>query len=408
MLSSWSRVLFAAMVMAVREVRRNVFRSSLTVLGIVIGVASVIAMVSLGQSASAQVTQNVAKMGNNMIMLMPGAPRRGPGGGSGAPFTPADVKSIIQQVTGAQDVAPESSKSALVVFGNRNHTTPIRGSTNAWLRVRGWKIAEGREFTDAELGGANPACLMGASTRKELFGNQAALDETVRVGNVTCRIVGLFETKGRSGGGDDQDDFILMPLRVFQRRIQGKTDVSSIYLTVKPGRSQTGVVRNVEMLMRERRHIGPGEDDDFHVADTKEFAAAMSSVTATLTALLGGIAGVSLLVGGIGIMNIMLVSVTERTREIGIRLSIGARGREVLLQFLAEAVGLSLLGGIVGMIVGGAGSYAATRLMGMPFAFPPEIALIAFLFSGGVGVLFGYLPARKAARLNPIEALRHE
>jgi putative ABC transport system permease protein len=401
-------MIFAAMVMASREVRRNVFRSSLTVLGIVIGVGSVIAMVSLGRSASAKVTADVKSMGNNMIMLMPGAPRRGPGGGSGAPFTPADVKAIIQQVPGALEVAPESGKSALVVYGNHNHTTPIRGSTNAWVTVRGWTLGEGRLFTEAEIGGANPACILGSSTRKELFGHQGALGESVRVGKVSCNVVGIFTTKGRSGGGDDQDDFILMPLRVFQRRIQGSTDVSSVYLTVRPGRSQTGVVKHLEMLMRERRHIGNGQTDDFYVGDTKEFAQAMSSVTATLTALLGGIASVSLLVGGIGIMNIMLVSVTERTREIGIRLSIGARGREVLLQFLAEAVGLSLLGGLVGMLIGGAGSYAATRAFGMPFAFPPEIALIAFVFSGGVGVLFGYLPARKAARMNPIEALRHE
>jgi putative ABC transport system permease protein len=402
------KIFLAAIVMASREVRRNVFRSSLTVLGIVIGVASVIAMVSLGRSASAKVTADVKSMGTNMIMLMPGAPRKGPGGGSGPPFTPADVKAIIQQVPGALEVAPESSKSALVVYGNRNHTTPIRGSTNAWLVVRGWTIAEGRVFSDGELGGANPACIIGSSTRKELFGGQSALGENVRVGTVTCRIIGLFATKGRSGMGDDQDDVVLMPLRVFQRRIRGSTDVGSIFLTVRPGRSQSGVVRSLELLMRERRHIGPGQEDDFHVADTKEFAKALSSVTATLTALLGGIASVSLLVGGIGIMNIMLVSVTERTREIGIRLSIGARGREVLLQFLVEAVGLSLLGGLVGLVVGGAGSYAATRALGMPFAFPPEIAFIAFVFSGAVGVLFGYLPARKAARMNPIEALRHE
>jgi len=208
--------------------------------------------------------------------------------------------------------------------------------------------------------------------------------------------------------GDDQDDMVLMPLKVFQRRIQGSTDVSSIFMTVRQGRSASSMVKQLEMLMRERRHIGKGEEDDFHVGDTKEFAASLSSVTTTLTALLGGIASVSLLVGGIGIMNIMLVSVTERTREIGIRLSIGARGQEVLLQFLAEAVGLSLFGGLIGMLIGGAGSYAACRLLDMPFSFPPEIALIAFVFSGGVGVLFGYLPARKAANLNPIEALRHE
>jgi putative ABC transport system permease protein len=401
-------MLLAAIIMAAREVRRNVFRSSLTVLGIVIGVASVIAMVSLGRSASAKVTDDVKKMGNNMVMLMPGAPRKGPGGGSGPPFTPADVKAIQQQVPGAQYVAPESGKSVLMVYGNRNHTATVRGSTSAWIQVKGWKVAKGREFTDSEVAGSSPACILGETVRKELFGTEESVGSNIRVGKVTCRIIGVFAVKGRSAMGDDQDDMVLMPLRVFQRRVQGSTDVASIYLTVRQGRSSAGMIKQLETLMRERRHIATGQEDDFHVGDTKEFASSMSSITMTLTALLGGIASVSLLVGGIGIMNIMLVSVTERTREIGIRLSIGARGREVLLQFLVEAVGLSLVGGVIGMIVGGLGSYGATRLLGMTFTFPPEIALIAFFFSGGVGVLFGYLPARKAASMNPIEALRHE
>ncbi len=401
-------MLLAAMVMAVREVRRNVFRSSLTVLGVVIGVASVIAMVSLGRSASIKVTEDVNRMGNNMVMVMPGTMRHGPGGSSAPPFTPADVKTIAQQIPAALAVAPESNKTALLVYGNRNHTAVVRGSTNAWLTVKGWTITQGRAFTDAELAGASPACILGTSTRKELFGEQVAVGVDIRVGKVGCRVVGILSSKGRSGFGEDQDDVVLMPLRTFQRRIQGSTDVASVFMTVRPGRSTSMMVRQLEMLLRERRHIAPGQDDDFHVGDTKEFAASMSSVTGTLTALLGGIASVSLLVGGIGIMNIMLVSVTERTREIGIRLSIGARGREVLLQFLAEAVGLSLLGGLVGLLLGAAGSFVVTRLLSMPFSFSPEIALIAFVFSGGVGVLFGYLPARKAARMNPMEALRHE
>jgi putative ABC transport system permease protein len=294
------------------------------------------------------------------------------------------------------------------VYGNKNHATTVTGTTNAWFTVRGWRLAEGREFSDEELAGGTPACVIGTTVQRTIFGGQDALGASLRIGNVACIVIGELQSKGQSSFGDDQDDVVVVPLATFQRRIGGNRHVDSIVLSVAKGRSSSGATNQVTALLRERRRIAPGHDDDFDVRDMKELARALTSVTGTLTALLGGIAAVSLLVGGIGIMNIMLVAVTERTREIGVRLAIGARAREVLLQFLVEAVVLSLLGGVLGVGLGLGGSFGATRALHLPFVFLPVLVGVAFGFSGAVGVVFGYLPARRAARLNPIDALRRE
>ncbi|MFO0586122.1 MAG: ABC transporter permease [Polyangiaceae bacterium] len=400
-------MLWATILMSFREIRRNTMRSLLTTLGIVIGVSAVITLVTLGQGATAKVTADVAKMGNNMIMLMPGADRRGPTQTTATPFKAADVVAIQREIASVQNVAPSSGKSQLLVFGNKNHAATVTGTTNDYFAIRGYSIEKGRLFTDAETGGGQPACVIGDTVRKELFGSGDPLGAFIRVGNVSCRVIGTLQSKGQSTFGIDQDDFVVMPLKTFQRRISGSIDIGSILISAKSESLITKTKTQVSGLMRERRRTNGGEDD-FTVRDTKEIADTLSSVTGALTALLGAIAAVSLLVGGIGIMNIMLVSVTERTREIGVRLAIGARAEEVLLQFLIEAVVLSLFGGVAGMLLGLFGSYFGAKAMSMPFLVSPQIVVVALVFSAAIGVGFGYAPARKAAALNPIDALRHE
>jgi putative ABC transport system permease protein len=284
----------------------------------------------------------------------------------------------------------------------------VTGTTNDYLAARGYTLARGREFSPAEEASGRAVCMLGATVKKELFGASDPLGASVRVGKVSCQVIGELASKGQSGMGQDQDDLVLMPLRTVQRRLIGDPGVNAIFLSAKNSQITSAVERQLEGLLRQRRRIPPGAEDDFSVRDMQEIAEAMSSATGTLTALLGAIAAVSLLVGGIGIMNIMLVNVTERTREIGIRLAIGALARDVLFQFLVEAVVLSTLGGLIGIAAGLGMSWSATRALGLPFLLQPEILLLAFGFSAFVGVLFGFLPARKAARLNPIEALRYE
>lgn len=406
-MNSWL-MLGSTFVMALRELRRNVLRSVLTTLGIVIGVGAVIALVTLGEGATRKVTEDVASMGVNMLTVFPGAERRGPTSVTSAPLTVEDARAILREVASVSAVAPSSSSSALVIYGNSNWNTQITGSTNEYFLVRGLSLRAGRTFSDVELQGGAPACILGATVERELFGGQSPLGETIRVGRMSCVVVGSLVSKGQSTFGQDQDDFVILPLKSFQRRISGKSDVGNIAVSAVSPEVTSKAKSQIELLMRERRRIAPAQLDDFQVRDMQEFAQTLQSVTGALTMLLGAVAAVSLIVGGIGIMNIMLVSVTERTREIGTRLAIGARGHEVLLQFIVEAMVLSTLGGVMGIALGLLGSYWATQAFGMPFVFLPGIVLVAFFFSAFVGVGFGYLPAHKAARLNPIEALRHE
>ncbi len=394
--------------LAFREIRRNPMRSILTTLGIVIGVASVIAMVTLGRSVTARVTSDIASMGTNLLIVAPGAERHGPASASAPPFKMEDARAIAREAGAVDKVAPSASRGALIVYGNRNWNTTVQGTTNDYFDVRGFTLARGSGFTEAQMQAGLPVCVLGDTVRRELFGPQDAVGASVRIGAVTCTVVGVTAPKGKAAMGPDQDDFVAIPLGAFQRRIAGNTDVSAIFVSALSRAKTTKASGQIEALMRERRRVAPGQADDFSVADMKEIGNTLSSVTTVLTALLGAIAGVSLLVGGIGIMNIMLVSVTERTREIGIRLSIGAREREVLMQFLVEAITLAVFGGTIGIVAGLALSFGATLAFGLPFAVRPDIVLIAFGFSGTVGVAFGYFPARKASRLNPIDALRHE
>ncbi len=401
----WSDVLL----LALREVRRNALRSFLTALGIVIGVAAVITMVTVGGGATAKISADIASLGSNILYVIPGV-HRGAGRSSGTAksFDAADVAAVAEQIGSLRTVAPTASQSATVVYGNASRSTGVTGTTDAFLEARQWPLAQGRPFNDAEMKGGKAACILGETVRRELFGSQNAVDEIVRVGKVSCHVVGVLAAKGQSSMGSDQDDTVLMPIRTVQRRLTGKPDVGAMLVSVSGDSSTDKATREITLLLRERRHIAATDDDDFTVLDMKDISAALTGTTKVMTMLLGAVAAVSMLVGGIGIMNIMLVSVTERTREIGTRLAIGALEGEVLMQFLVEAVVLSSLGGLVGVVLALVSTVAICRAMGIPFILNVGIIALAFLFSGAIGVVFGYFPARRAARLDPIEALRHE
>jgi putative ABC transport system permease protein len=403
-------MIWETVLLALRAIRRNVLRSSLTILGIVIGVAAVITMVTLGGGATAQVTAEISSLGSNMLQVRPGQDFHGPGGtrSSADRFKIEDADAISREISGLEAVAPTATMNTQVVSGNRNWSTSIMGVTNAYLQVRDWTLASGREFAEAELHSGSAVSIIGATVKNELFGDKDPVGETIRLKKLSIQVIGVLEPKGQTGFGHDQDDMVLIPLRAFHRRLKGDTDVSAIFVSALDGISTTTVKEDIERLMRERRRISSGEDDNFHVRDMQEIVSTLTNTTRILTALLGAVAAVSLLVGGIGIMNIMLVSVTERTREIGTRLAIGALEREVLMQFLIEAVVLSSFGGLIGIILGLFSAGIGAHVLGMPFVFNPGIVVVAFVFSAAVGVVFGFFPARQAARLDPIEALRHE
>jgi putative ABC transport system permease protein len=401
-------MLWNTLLLALREIRRNLLRSFLTILGIVIGVSAVITMVTLGNGATQSISDQVSSLGSNLLMVRPGA-RMGPGGSAGAPaFKVEDVEAIRNQISGLNAVAPQVNRNVTVVVMAKNWQTSITGSTVDYFSAANWKLASGRVFSESEERSGKAVCVIGATVRRELFGRADPLGGDVRVKQFACEVIGVLAPKGQSAFGSDQDDTIVMPLRTVQRRITGNQDVRVLLVSVKDGVSTDAVKRQVELLMRERRHITDNEDDNFNVLDTKQIAETLSSTTRVMTMLLGAVAAVSLLVGGIGIMNIMLVSVTERTREIGIRLAIGALEHEVLLQFLIEAVVLASLGGVIGILIATAASIGLAQLMQVPYLFDPGINLLSFAISAGIGVIFGFFPARRAAQLDPIEALRHE
>ncbi|MDZ4866146.1 MAG: ABC transporter permease [Alphaproteobacteria bacterium] len=393
--------------LAIRTIRRNAMRSFLTVLGIVIGVGAVIGMVTTGQGTTAQVTADMAKLGTNLLMVRTGR-GFGPPTAASKNFSLDDVNAMEAQIPGVRIAVPSGSRNMTAIYGNENYNTSVTGSDNRFFDARQWTLAQGRFFQPGELSAGSAVCVIGETVRKAIFGKSKPIGETIRLEKLSCNVVGLLASKGASTAGPDQDDIVVIPLRMFQRRVSGNRDVSSMIIVAKDGVSTTKVQRDVQRLLRERRRIKPGEDDDFDVMDTKQMASTMTSVTSTLTGLLSAVAAVSLLVGGIGIMNIMLVSVTERTREIGIRLAIGAQARQVLLQFLVEAVVLSLFGGLAGIAAGLAFAAFATSMLGVPYIVDVPTVIVAFAFSALVGIVFGYFPAQRASRLNPIDALRHE
>ena len=400
-------MLLSAFFLALREIRRNLMRSFLTILGIVIGVSAVITMVTLGNGATRSVQDQIAAMGSNLLMILPGQ-RMGPMS-SGAPnFKVADADALEQQIGGLNAVAPTATKGVTVVHMAKNWSTTVTGSTAAFFETGKWRLAAGRVFTPAEERTGKAVCVIGETVRRELFGRQNPVGDSVRIRQFSCEVIGLLASKGQSTMGRDQDDNIVMPLRAVQRRLTGTTDVRTVQVSVAEGVSTTEVKESIARLMRERRKISANEDDNFNVMDTKQIAETLTSTTRVITALLGAVAAVSLLVGGIGIMNIMLVSVTERTREIGIRLAIGALEQEVLMQFLIEAVVLAGLGGIIGIVLATVASIGLASAMEVPYLFNAQVNALSFIFSAAIAVIFGYFPARRAARMDPIEALRHE
>ncbi|MDX2265013.1 MAG: ABC transporter permease [Hyphomicrobiales bacterium] len=403
-------MLWETIKLALRSIRRNVLRSFLTVLGVIIGVAAVITMVTLGRGSTIKVQDDIAKLGTNLLVLRPGQTPRGFGGIQQAAkaLSVKDAEAIKSQVSGVRAIAPTASQNVTAVYGNQNWNTALNGADGGYLEARDWPLLMGRAFNDAEIRGGLPVCAIGTTVWRELFGASDPIGASIRMKKYACEVIGVMSSKGESSFGLDQDDLIITPLKSFQRRVAGNQDVTLVYISVEDGRSTTKVLADVVALMKERRNITGAEEPDFFARDLKEIADTLSSTTVVLTGLLSAVAAISLLVGGIGIMNIMLVSVTERTREIGTRLAIGALEGQVLMQFLVEAVVLSLFGGLIGVTLGLSLSWLLTGLLNVPFVLDPAIIAIAFGFSALVGVVFGYFPARKAARLDPIEALRHE
>ena len=402
-------MLWNALLLSLREIRRNLLRSFLTTLGIVIGVAAVITMVTLGNGATRAVKDQIASLGSNLLIVRPGQ-RLGPGRyiGGAPQFKVEDAEAIRTQINGVKAVAPGVNKTVTVVAQANNWSTSITGSTTDYFVTNNWRLAGGRIFNESEEHAGKAVCVIGNTVKRELFGAQNPVGAEIRIKQFACEVIGLLAAKGQLSVGSDQDDSIVMPLRTVQRRLTGSKDVRTLMVSLKDGVSSDKAQRQIEQLMRERRRISANEDDNFYVMDTRQIAETLSGTTQVMTTLLGAVAAVSLLVGGIGIMNIMLVSVTERTREIGIRLAIGALEREVLSQFLIEAVVLSSLGGLIGLLLATGASIGLAGLMNIPYLFDPGINLLSFAFSAAIGVIFGYFPARRAASLDPIEALRHE
>ncbi|HET9204965.1 MAG TPA: ABC transporter permease [Burkholderiaceae bacterium] len=395
------------LLLSLREIRRHLLRSFLTILGIVIGVSAVITMVTLGNGATRAVQDQITSLGTNLLMVRPGQ-RLGPGSGGAPFFKEADAVAVATQIGGIRAVAPEVRSGGTVVANGRNWTTTLTGSTNEYFVTNNWTVREGRTFSDNELAAGAAVCLIGETVRRELFGNGSPVGEPLRVKQFSCEIIGVLGSKGQGAMGNDQDDVVILPLHTVQRRVLGNQRVNTLLVSMEDGSDAERIKSSLSQLLRERRKLAEADDDNFKVLDTKQVADTLSGTTKIMTTLLGAVAAVSLLVGGIGIMNIMLVSVTERTREIGVRLAIGALEHEVMLQFLIEAVVLAALGGVIGIVLATAMSLVLAQVMQVPYLFNPTINILAFLFSAGIGVVFGYFPAKRAARLDPIEALRHE
>ena len=399
---------FNAFILALREIRRNITRAFLTVIGVVIGVAAVVTMVTLGRGATEMVKSQISNLGSNLMILRPGQ-----GWGQwGAPlFSLTDVQAVREQVSGVRAAAPMAIGNAPAVFMENVRNTDYQGTTPEYFDIAGWKLSEGRFFDQDDLRKGAAVCVIGETIRKELFGSVPAVGQKIRLHKTSLMVIGVTAVKGQGGFGDDLDDNIILPITTMQRRLAGlppPQNINQIQIAGIDEQSCAGILADLTLLMRERRNLAENEQNNFSVVDTRMIAETMSSSTRIMTSLLGTVAGVSLLVGGIGIMNVMLVSVTERTREIGIRLAIGARARDVMLQFLVEAVTLSWVGGLAGILLAYGLCHSLAKVVGAPFVFDPKINLIAFVFSAAIGIIFGFMPARRAASLDPIEALRHE
>lgn len=395
---------------ALEALGRNAMRSALTALGVLIGVGAVITMVTIGEGASAKVRGEISKLGSNLLVLKSGQQMRGGSGISihAAPFDYADIQALQNEVRGLRYVAPYSSRPLLAVARNVNWKATIAGTENGYFLAHDWKAAKGRLFTDQETYNGRPVCIIGETVRKRLFGAKDGVGEALRFGSVPCTVIGTLAPRGLSGANGEDDNLVALPFDAYQRRVQGKPDIDAIYMAAFPGTDTERLTSKIAGLMRERRGLGAGQAEDFSILDMRQVADSMAATAETLTLFLGAIAAVSLLVGGIGIMNIMLVSVTERSREIGVRLAIGALPSQVKLQFLVEAVVLTMIGGFAGIVGGIAAAALIVPAFELPLVIDPAIVALSLAVSVAIGVGFGYLPAARAARLDPIEALRRE
>jgi putative ABC transport system permease protein len=394
----------------------NALRSVLTTLGIIIGVGAVIAMVSVGAGAQARVAEQIRSLGSNLIYITPGSVSAGGvrlGYGTRPTITMDDAAAIAGEIPFVQAVAPAVWSSAQIVFGNMNWSTNVQGTSPAYEDARGWPVVAGRYFNDEDVEAATKVALLGQTVAANLFGNTPPVGEVIRIAHVPFVVLGVLDRKGHNSRGQDQDDMVLIPITTAMKRVMGPggpqgRSVSGITVKARDGADIKVVESQIRQLLRQRHQLQAFQDDDFRVRNLSEMLQAEEESTKTLTILLGAIASVSLVVGGIGIMNIMLVSVTERTREIGVRLAVGARGRDILTQFLVEAVTLALLGGSLGVGLGVAGSYAIAYFASWRTLIDAEAILLAFGSAAAVGIFFGFYPARRAASLNPIDALRYE
>jgi putative ABC transport system permease protein len=396
-------------ILALRSIRRHILRSFLTILGIVIGVGAVVTMVTLGKATTAAVQTQIAALGTNILQVRPGQGfGRGGGGPPPPPLTDDYLEPIRRQINGVTAVAPQVQRSVTAIYSGANWTTTVNGTTDAYFKVQPWPLTAGRTFEPAEEQAGKAVCIIGNTVVKNLFARTDPIGKRLRVNDISCTVIGTLSTKGQAGFGGDQDDTVLMPLKTVQRRLTGDDKIAAILVGVDQAYDTQQVQASLTSLLRQLRHLEDGKDDDFNIFDTKQISDTLTGTTTLLTRIVAAVAAISLVVGGIGIMNIMLVSVTERTREIGIRLAIGAVANEVLLQFLVEAVALSCLGGLIGLVIAQIAIVSIAPLMQVPFIFDLRINLIAFAISAVIGVVFGYFPARRAAALNPIDALRHE
>jgi putative ABC transport system permease protein len=396
---------------ALRALARNKMRSILTMLGIIIGVGAVIATVGVGQGAQQQVQNNIASMGTNLVYVSAGSVNRGGlrlGGGATKTLTYDDMKAIVQESPAVASAAPGSSASAQVVFDNNNWYTRVNGTEPQFFDIRSWPMASGASFTEDDVRTAADVAVLGETVRQNLFGSVDPVGQTVRIGNLPFQVVGVLAAKGQSGMGADQDDTIYVPITTLQKKITGQPWLQYIVVSAVSQPASYAAQEQITALLRDRHRIRPGQDPDFQVRNLADVAQLADQSSRIMTLLLASIASVSLIVGGIGIMNIMLVSVTERTREIGIRIAIGAQEADVLKQFLSEAVVMSLIGGAIGILVGAGSSLGISHVLHWPISISPVAVAAAAVFSTMVGIFFGYYPARKAAQLDPIEALRFE
>jgi putative ABC transport system permease protein len=406
--------LFASLRIALRALTVNKMRSALTMLGIIIGVGAVIAMIAVGSGAKRRIADQIASMGSNMLIVMSGSSTSGGlrfGMGTVPTLTADDAKAIMAEIPSVKYVAPSITGIAQVVFGNQNWSTIVNGTTSEILEIREWPLISGRVFSQQDLDGATKVCILGQTVVENLFGGIDPVGQIIRIKKVPFVVIGVLASKGQSTWGQDQDDTIFVPLTTGQKRLFGMQFpgmVRTIAVQAWGPEEVTEAESQITELLRQRHRVQPAQDNDFTVRNLTEIMSSAEESANVMSLLLGAIASISLIVGGIGIMNIMLVSVTERTREIGIRIAVGAKGRDILLQFLIESLVLSLAGGTMGIAIGIAGTLILSSFTQWPTLFSIEAILLAFLFSGSVGVFFGFYPARKASLLNPIEALRYE